>query len=285
MPPAIVVASSAPSRLSTSASTRAAISATAAAGSAPRAVPAPRPRAATAVGGGRPRRPEVVRAGGDLDGRGRTSEVRLDRQQGTARVTDEGADVPLAQARPVPPITDERGRGYEPLRGVGARPTRVVPRELHAREASRVASVAKHGRAHAARSTAGPRPRLTWAAQQKNLAAAAAAASTADTVRRAPRAVDRHERLDHLVRRAGDGLPVVPRTRDRHAWPSDVVTLPTQATGSGRCPAGPIQRWATRRSAGQRVPEPALVLGDVGGVRDQHGLAAGAQREHLRRAV
>src|SRR3954453_18601484 len=127
MPPAIVVRSSVPSWLSTSSSTRAAMSATAAAGSVPRADPASRPRAAPAaaaaaapaprdrgVGGGRPRRTEVVHGRSELGGRGRTGEVGLDRQQGTARVADEGADVPLAQAGPVPPVTDERGRADEP---------------------------------------------------------------------------------------------------------------------------------------------------------------------------
>jgi hypothetical protein len=86
------------------------------------------PRATTAgSAAARPGRAEVVGGGGDLDSRGRTSEVHLDRQKGAAGVADEGMQVPLAQARPVPPVTDECRRAYEPRRGVGERRTRVVP--------------------------------------------------------------------------------------------------------------------------------------------------------------
>src|SRR3954468_24566237 len=136
MPPAIVVSSSVPSRLSTSGSTRSTISATAAAGSPPRAAAAARTPPAAArggagvpparrggrVGGRRPRRTEVVAGRGDLDGRGRTGEVALDRQERAAGVAHEGADVPLAQAGPGPPVADVLGRPEEPPRGIGEGP-------------------------------------------------------------------------------------------------------------------------------------------------------------------
>jgi hypothetical protein len=64
-------------------------------------------------------------------------------------VADEGAHVPLAQARPVPPVTHEGGRAYEPLAAsVNARRESSHEKPMQARlDASR-------GRPH----TAGPVP-------------------------------------------------------------------------------------------------------------------------------
>ena len=73
------------------------------------------------------RRPEVISGGGDFSGRSRTSEVGLDRQQRPAGVAGERAHVPLAEAWPVPPVSDEGGCAHEPPCGVGVRRPRTVP--------------------------------------------------------------------------------------------------------------------------------------------------------------
>src|SRR5215218_6183052 len=54
-------------------------------------------------------------------------------------MADEGTNVPLAETRPVPAVTDEGSGAHEPVRRVGECPTRVVPREEHAGEARRPA--------------------------------------------------------------------------------------------------------------------------------------------------
>ena len=79
------------------------------------------------TGGGRARRMEVARGGRDLDGGSRLREIRLDGQERTTRMADQGADVPLAQPGLAPSITHQISRAYEPHRRVRKRPTRVVP--------------------------------------------------------------------------------------------------------------------------------------------------------------
>src|SRR6185312_9254727 len=78
-----------------------------------------------------PDRAVVVPRGGDLDGRGRSGQVLLDGQERAAGVADQRPDVPVPQARLVPPLAHERSGAHEPPRGVLERPPRRVPGGRH----------------------------------------------------------------------------------------------------------------------------------------------------------